>query len=135
MTLQHPHGMDAYLELMDRQLVDTHGRMVGKVDDVELEEREDGRLVVSGLLTGPGALGPRLGGGLGAMVTATWSRLSGCPSDQPRRVDFSLVDEIGTVVRLAVSRESSDVEGLDGLETWMRDRVIGAIPGAREDPS
>ena len=69
------------------------------------------------------------------MVTATWSRLSGCPSDRPRRVDFSLVDEIGTVVRLAVSRESSDVEGLDGLETWMRDRVIGAIPGAREDPS
>lgn len=132
MTMQHPHGMDAYLELMDRQLVDSEGRMLGKVDDVELEEREDGRLVVSGLLTGPGALGPRLGGALGTMVTSTWSRLSGCPADQPRRVDFSLVSEIGTVVRLAFSRESSD---LDGFEKWVRDRVIGAIPGARKDPS
>jgi len=125
------HGMDAMLDLMDRQIVDHDGGMVGKVDDVELEEREDGRLVVSGLLTGPGALGPRLGGALGSITTAVWSRLSGRPADSPKRIDVSAVAGYGTVVELAISRRAADV---DGFEDWVRDRVICALPGVGEGP-
>jgi len=93
-----PAALDGNLELLDRQIVDHDGLMVGKVDDVELTERESGRLVVTGLLTGPGALGSRLGGALGNVV----------------------------VGRATVS--------VDGFETWVRDRVIAAIPGSGVNP-
>lgn len=130
MTTDARHAMDAHLELLDRQILDPDGHMVGKVDDVELEERDDGRIYVSALLTGPGALGPRLGGGLGTIVTSTWSRLSGRP--EPARIDWSQVAAVETAIRLAVSRTTVAV---DGFETWMRDRVIAAIPGSKVDPS
>jgi sporulation protein YlmC with PRC-barrel domain len=123
--------MDAQLELLDRQIVDDDGRMVAKVDDVELTDREDGRLVVTGLLTGPGVLGPRLGGALGSITTAVWSRLSGRSPDDPGRVDMGVVSDISTVITLRVSRRTADV---DGFETWMRDRIIAAIPGSGTDP-
>lgn len=121
--------MDAYLSLLDRQILDTDGRMIGKVDDLELELRDDGRLYVTALLSGPGALGPRLGGALGRLVRDAWSRLSG--RQGPARVDWSQVAEVDTAIELAVSGETVR---LDGFETWMRDHVIAAIPGARVKP-
>lgn len=124
-----PGTIDGYLELLDRQILDHDGRMVGKVDDVELEEREDGRLYVTALLTGPGALGPRLGGAPATFVTSTWARLSG--RDEPARVPWSQVASVGTAIRLAVDRTTVAV---DGFETWMRDRVIAAIPGSKVKP-
>jgi sporulation protein YlmC with PRC-barrel domain len=123
--------LDAMLALMDRQIVDHDGRMVAKVDDVELAVREDGRIVVTGLLTGPGALGPRIGGEVGYLVRRIWSRLSGREADEPRRIDFTAVADIGTVVTLSVSRASVDV---DGFESWTRDQVVRALPGAKEAP-
>ena len=128
--LAHPSAIDANLELLDRQIVDHDGLMVGKVDDLEIEERADGRIYVTALLTGPGALGPRLGGALSTFVTGTWQRLSGRPA--PARIDWSQVASVETVVRLAVGRTTVTV---DGFETWLRDKVIAAIPGSRVDPS
>lgn len=124
-----PRRLDAYLDLMDHQVVDHDGRMLAKVDDLELEERDDGRLYLAGLLTGPGALGPRLGGALGEIVRRTWSRLSG--RSEPARVDWSQVARVDSAVTLAVDR---DTVRLDGFETWMRDRVIAAIPGSKVLP-
>jgi sporulation protein YlmC with PRC-barrel domain len=129
-TGPRPQSIDAYLELMDRQIVDHDGRLVGKVDDVELEQRDDGRIYVTALLTGPGALGPRLGGALGTIVTGSWSRLSG--RQEPARVDWSAVAAVETVIRLAVGRTTA---ALDGFETWMRERVIAAIPGSKVPPT
>ena len=123
--------LDAHLELLDRQIVDDHGRMVAKVDDVELTEREDGRLVATALLTGPGALGPRIGGAVGSVSTAIWSRLSGRPASEPGRIGVDAVSEISTAIGLKVGRRAVEV---DGFEIWVRDRVIAALPGAGEDP-
>jgi sporulation protein YlmC with PRC-barrel domain len=120
-------SVDAVLHLLDRQVVDSDGRMAGKVDDLELVEDDDGRLTVSALLTGPGALGPRLGGAVGAVATATWSRLSGRPEDRPGRIDLGLVADVGTVVTLSVRRSEVDTQG---FEAWVRTRVIEALPGA-----
>jgi hypothetical protein len=120
------------LDLMDRQILDCDKEMVAKVDDVELDERDDGRLVVTALLTGPGALGPRLHGSLGSITTAIWSRLSGRAADDPRRIDIGAVAEITTTVNLAVSRATVDV---DGFEDWARERIITAIPASGHDPT
>jgi sporulation protein YlmC with PRC-barrel domain len=123
--------IDALQQLLDRQIVDNDGRMVGKVDDVELEERPDGRLAVTALLTGPGALGPRWGGALGALTSRGWARLTGKSPQDSNRIDYSQVADLDTVVILATSRASVAV---DGFELWVRTRIIAALPGAGKDP-
>jgi len=124
-----PRTIDAYLNLLDRQILTSDGRMVGKVDDVELELRDDGRLYVTALLSGPGALGPRLGGALGTLVQGTWSRLSG--RTEPARVRWSQVAHLTSAVELGVSAETVRI---DGFEEWVRDRFIAALPGSGVDP-
>jgi hypothetical protein len=105
--------------------------MGAKVDDLELTESQDGRLVVNAILTGPGALGPRVGGALGSVSTAIWSRLSGRARSEPGRIGIEAVSEISTAIRLRVSRRSANV---DGFEVRARDRVVAALPGAGRDP-
>ena len=52
--------LDLALHLLDRQVADAGGALVGKVDDVELTRSDGGALVVSGLLLGANALLPRI---------------------------------------------------------------------------
>lgn len=127
--MSEPGTLDAYLDLLDRQILANNGRMIGKVDDVELEMRDDGRLYVTALLSGPGALGPRFGGALGTIMRASWERLSG--RHEPARVDWSQVEAVETAIKLAVDPPEGR---LDGFEIWMRDRIIAAIPGSKVKP-
>lgn len=100
--------LDAVLHLLDRQVVDTDGLLVCKVDDVELTTYADGALGVSGLLAGPAALVPRLGDeGLGRWLHTYWLRL-GRPEadhDDPCRIDLDLVRHVRSGVELSVGRE------------------------------
>jgi sporulation protein YlmC with PRC-barrel domain len=101
------HALDAVLHLMDRQVVDRDGRMVCKVDDVELTEHPDGSWEVTGLLAGPPALVPRFGGRLGKALEERWRRLGLQESDRlvPWRVALTLVDELGSGVTLLAGRD------------------------------
>jgi hypothetical protein len=78
--------LDAGLDLLDRQMVDADGAPAGKVDDLTLEELSDGSLLVTEILSGPGALAPRLGGRLGAGWTALFRRLHPDPDPDPAAV-------------------------------------------------
>ena len=118
---------DAALNLLDRQIVDRDGRMAGKVDDLELETRDDGNLVVTALLSGPGALGPRLPGVLGRAVIAAWQRLSQHPDPAPARIDYAAVKNITSSVELSLPR--SDLPNQD-LERWALRRIIAKLPGS-----
>ena len=131
MSIRRFPELDALHQLLDRQIVDTHGRMVAKVDDVELQERPGGRLAVTALLTGPGALGPRLGGALGALTSRSWSRLTGNRPTDSNRIDYTSLSAVQTTIRLAVPHTAVAV---DGLEEWVRTRIIDALPGAGEGP-
>ncbi len=122
---------DAALHLLDRQLVDPNGELVAKVDDLELAERTDGRLVVTALLTGPGAFGPRLGGRLGRWVVSIWRRLSDHDSATPGRIPFSAVSGIDSAIHLTRRRDSL---GVDGLEVWIRSHIVRQLPGAGHAP-
>jgi len=123
---------DAALQLLDRQLVDPDGRMVAKADDLEVVERDDGRLVVTAILTGPGALGQRLRGRLGHWVVAIWRRLRAEADPEPGRIPMSDVTSIDKGA-VNISRRRADLD-VDGLETWTRDHIVGRLPGARHDP-
>jgi sporulation protein YlmC with PRC-barrel domain len=116
--------------LLDRQIVDRDGEPVGKVDDVELTYGEGGDLYVTALLIGQQALGDRIGGTLGRWIIGTARRLSPTPDRPPIRIGMDLVADIGSAITLTVSRELLPDPP---LETWLRDHLIGRIPGARHE--
>lgn len=119
--------LDAGLDLLDRQIIDADGAAAGKVDDLRLAVQEDGSLVVAEILSGPGALAPRLEGRLGAAWRALFRRLHPDADPDPAAISFGVVTEVGDHVTLSISRHH-----LDGnrFEHWVRDRVVARIPGA-----
>jgi sporulation protein YlmC with PRC-barrel domain len=94
--------LDAVLHLMDRQVVDVDGRMVCKVDDLELLEYADRTLAVTGLLAGPNAWIPRFGGRVGARLVTQWRRLGieQADRDLPWRIDVADIARLGSGVEL-----------------------------------
>ena len=100
-------ALDAVLHLLDRQVVDRDGRMVCKVDDVELTVRPDGTWEITGLLAGPPALVPRLGGKLGNSAQEGWRRLGLQEANRlvPWRIPLALVAELGSGVELLAVRD------------------------------
>jgi sporulation protein YlmC with PRC-barrel domain len=89
---------DAVLHLLDRQIIDSEGLMVAKVDDIALTPD----LQVAGLLAGPAALLPRLGGRLGPKVLDFWERMAPQEADRgtPRFISIHAVAEVGSAVVL-----------------------------------
>jgi hypothetical protein len=115
--------------LLDRQIFDTDGQPVGKVDDLEFTAPEDGGPpVLTAILCGPLALGPRIGGRLGRWWASVGRRLRPNDDPQPARIPVSHVDHVDrTELVLTVSRDHLDT---DRLRDWTRDHIIDRIPGA-----
>jgi sporulation protein YlmC with PRC-barrel domain len=122
-----PRVLDLRLHLLDRQIIDADGRLLGKVDDLELSQKPDGALVVTALLCGPVALAPRLGGRLGRWVEAVSRRLSLDGDPAPRRIDLVHVTHIGSAVTVDVA--APDVV-TPPLEQWLGAHLIRRIPGS-----
>jgi sporulation protein YlmC with PRC-barrel domain len=122
--------IDVGLEVLDRQIVDSEGRLAGKVDDLELVFPENGSVppYVVAIISGPGALARRLGGRLGAWIEAAHGRLHDERPPSPARVPFSVVKRLGNHVEVSVERASLES---DLSERWVSEHVIGKIPGAR----
>jgi sporulation protein YlmC with PRC-barrel domain len=114
-------------DLLDRQILDRDGEPVGKVDDVELDVDADGTPYVAALLVGQQALGQRIGGRLGGWIAGTARRLSPDYDRGPIRIPYDLVSELNSAVNLSVHRQLLPDPP---LETWLRDHLIGRIPGA-----
>lgn len=124
--------IDLDLDLLDRRVVDADGRHVGKVDDLLLElPADDSAPRVTALLLGPGALGGRFGSRLGGWIAAAGRRLA-ADSTGMIEIPIERVRRIGNVVEL--DRAWEKIPGRRGLETWLRDDLIGRLPGAHRDP-
>jgi sporulation protein YlmC with PRC-barrel domain len=113
--------------LLDRQIVDRDGALVGKVDDVEFTVDDDGFPVVTALLTGQEALGTRIGDGIGATMAGIARRLRTDEDSGPIRIPYYLVTDVGSAITLSVHR---DLLTEPALEAWLRTNVIAHIPGA-----
>ncbi|MFE4197072.1 hypothetical protein ACFRJ9_14495 [Paenarthrobacter sp. NPDC056912] len=117
--------LDAQLHLLDRQMLDVDGVPVTTVDDVELSGPIPDEPIPTGteaphitaLLTGP-VLGTRIFGGRP-------------PSSRLIRIPWTAVAGVDTVVTLGVRSDSLDASW---VERWLRNHVIGRIPGGRHDP-
>jgi hypothetical protein len=117
--------LDAHLHLLDRQVLDVHGVPVAVVDDLELSEIPAGQEippdtpppVITALLSGP-TLATRIFGGRP-------------PESRMLRTPWVAIREIGVVIKLSVGRDTQD---LFWTERWVRDHIIGRIPGGRHTP-
>ena len=119
------------LHLLDRQLVDRKGLLAGKVDDLDLELRDDGRLYVTAILAGPGVLARRFGGRtFGRWRERALAVLS--EGDPPAtRIPLARVAKIGNHVDLVDDREDL---ATFATERWVLDHIISHIPGSRHAP-
>ena len=122
---------DLGLHLLDRQVVDTDGRAVCKVDDLEITVPEDGTApYISAILCGPAALGPRLGGLLGRWLVASSHALGRSTESRLGRIGMELVTDIDTALTVARSRAEL---GVHENEDRARDYIVDRIPGARHE--
>jgi sporulation protein YlmC with PRC-barrel domain len=123
-------GREYYLtlHLLDRQLVDRQGRLVGNVDDLELEPGASGELFVTAILSGPGMLARRMRfPRYGDWLAAVHRRFHGTEADgDPSRITFRRVARIGNHIDLAAEKEELATHS---SERWVADHVISHIPG------
>lgn len=117
--------MWANRDLLDRLLSSADGEHVGMADDLELS---DGPVpVVTALLCGPTALGPRIGGRIGTWWLAIGRRLRPADDPYPNRVPFDQVSNIDhRGIHLSVDASQVPTRR---LRAWTRDKIIARIPG------
>ena len=117
------------LHLLDRQVVSKRdGRLVGKVDDLELEVDVE-RPYVCALLTGPQALGGRLPGLLGGFVRSVHRRLHPDPDPGPNAIPAGRIVDITSAVQI----DSHDGLAVAGFGDWLESQVVCRIPGASHE--
>ena len=139
--------LDAGLHLLDRQVADSHGRMVCKVDDLELRQYDDGSLAVTALLAGAVVLVPRLGGRIGRRLERFWDELGIQQADRghPFRIDLAEVQDLGSDVTLVsdrhrlLRREPEDgnrrLSQLQGMAVTGPDGRLGRVIDVRLEPT
>lgn len=84
---------DIALTILDYQLVDDDGERCGRVDDVELQLRDDGSCVPIALVVGREAARRRLG-------NRRFGRLVGRAMPEERRISWDQIAEVTHVVKL-----------------------------------
>lgn len=109
--------------VLDRRVVDRDGRVLGRVDDLELSDEDPPH--VTAILLGPEALGRRLGGLLGAFV-AGFARLRP-DGGVPPRIDWDHVTQVGAEVETDLDADSLD---FPHGERWFREHVVDRLPAS-----
>lgn len=116
------------LELLDRQLIDADELPCGKVDDLRLSWEKGARPVVTHILVGPGALGPRLHGPVGRTLFAVWRRLHPQQEPEPVALEWETIGKTDYAIHLKVRAKDG---GLRRGQQWVYNRIIAKIPGVR----
>jgi sporulation protein YlmC with PRC-barrel domain len=117
------------LRLLDHQIVGASGSLLGNVDNLEVREL-GGELLVTGILSGPAAHGPRQPGLLGDWIVAVWWRLR--PEERPVPLAMPMAHVRRIASGVEVSAWAEDVlNGTNALEMWLRRFVVNRIPSAK----
>jgi sporulation protein YlmC with PRC-barrel domain len=112
--------------ILDQQVCDPKGELMGKVDGIIVELRPSRPPRVARLVIGGGTAARRIHPRF-ARWLLRWRRRWGPPGDSPLEVPWSEVRKIGIDVKVGLSAELTSALA---WEHWVRDRIIGRIPGA-----
>jgi sporulation protein YlmC with PRC-barrel domain len=118
--------MELGREVLDQQVIDRHGELMGKVDGIVLQLRERKPPRVASLVIGGGTAARRIHPGFADWLVR-WRRRWGPRDDQPFQVSWSLVRKIGIDVQVDVDAKQTPAWA---WENWVREHIIGRIPGA-----
>ena len=118
--------MNLVRDVLDQQLLDREGRHSGKVDGIAIEIRGDAPPRVAYLDMGTDVLARRISPRLERWVQG-WRKRLGRKPLEPFQVPWSKVTKVDLSVEADFDAE--DV-GLDHVERWLAEKVIGRIPGA-----
>ena len=122
--------MNLVHEVLDKQMLDSRRRKMGKVDGIVLELVEGRRPRVIALETGVPTLARRLSRRFGRMVDAVVQRLSpGRPGSC--RIPWRRVRQIDLDVYVDLDAEGSPVFA---VERWLHQHVVARIPGGDRRP-
>lgn len=123
--MNQPRSLSLRLDLLDRQVVDSEGRPVGRLDDIEVDVPSPQAAAVTEFALGAATLGPRVGGWLGARMVDVAERLA---TDEASPVlPVSEVTEWAPLIRLR--RPLRSLPGVAGLERWLGVHVVSRLPG------
>lgn len=118
------------LDLLDEQLLDIDELPFGRIDDLEVTLHEAGRApTIETLTTGLQSFGERIGGLTGAVFARAAQRLR--PPDGttgPASIECSDIMEVEERVRVRWRLEER--RDIAGLEHWLAQHVVEAIPGS-----
>jgi sporulation protein YlmC with PRC-barrel domain len=118
--------MELGRDVLDQQVIDRKGELMGKVDGITLELRRGKPPRIAHLVIGGGTaarpIHPRLAGWL-----LRWRRRWGPRDAKPLEVPWSRVLKIGIDVQVDLDAERTPALA---WEHWVRDHIIGRIPGA-----
>ena len=118
--------MHVFRDVLDNQLVDRHQAKIGRVDGIIAEFRSDEPPRLASLEVGMPVLARRLHPLLERWATALErSFIHG--RDQPFRIPWSAIRDVGIDVEVDLDARATPVLA---WEQWIRDHIIGRIPGA-----
>jgi sporulation protein YlmC with PRC-barrel domain len=114
-------------DIIDKQLVDKNQTKMGKVDGLVLTLESGKQPVVSSLEIGSITLARRIGKRAERLVRRLKRRLGAPRSQEPYRVPWRKVKDIGVDIELALDvRETPVFDWQD----WLRRKVIKRFPGS-----
>jgi hypothetical protein len=119
--------MDLVRDILDKQLVDRNGVKMGKVDGISAELREDGPPRIVGIEVGSLVMARRLGRRPHQFVSWLATILGSERHTRPYRIAWSAVGDVGLDLKLDLSVGDT---GIFDWQDWLRDRIVGKIPGA-----
>lgn len=116
--------LDLARDVEDKQVLDRHGREIGRVDRIILEMRADGPRVVA-LEIGPAVLAARVSSLLGRWVAGLEKALG---IDRGRPIRIAIPEIIDVAPHIRIDREFSDTPAA-AVEQSLR-RWLPRLPGA-----
>ncbi|MER9648050.1 hypothetical protein [Mesorhizobium sp. M0199] len=119
--------MDLLRDILDKQVVDREQVKIGKVDGLVAELRPGKPPEIVAVELGSITLARRLGQRPGRWMARLAARLGGRRHAEPHRIAWNKVRDIGVDIEFDIDvRETAIFDWQD----WLRDHVIGRIPGA-----
>ena len=113
-------------DLLDKQLVDREGEPLGRVDGIVMSYSADAPPRITHFELGAQTLARRLPPPFRGVLAWLANRLS--PRGmQPYRVEVSRVIQLGRTIRIDIDGTRSAAHD---TERWVRDHIIGRIPGS-----
>jgi sporulation protein YlmC with PRC-barrel domain len=119
--------MDLIRDCLDKQLIDRHGRKMGKVDGIVMELEKGRRPRIVYLEVGAVTQAQRLHPKLGKWAQRLVRKMRGALGSDSCRIPWAKVVVSGIDVTVGADAEET---GVLRCEMWLREHIIGRIPGA-----